>query len=343
MCIRDSMKRENHDEDLLDSRKRLSLGYPWDAELLPLPRIESSRVPAEALSNLLDTFGPSSAESNVGSIGTSLIPQLSRATDAAKSSESGRVRGVRQYGWILGGKQLRLPNGNVIGRPDEPGDLALRVGEQVFATASVGPHDRVFLGVRRAERGRGAMIAMEGGVLDPATTTGGSAAAAEYAPGDAVVHDGETLYIVEDVLGEGAFGAVYKARPAGGGGRALAVKSVKPSLPAEKKAKMHVQLAAEAAICFAIGRHAHLVSVHRVLPTPKGLLIVMDLVYGTDLREHAGKTFKGVLYLGGRAEANKRVDYLVAQLYLGLAHLHDRAVLHMDLKPDNLLVDGTRS
>ena len=61
-----------------------------------------------------------------------------------------------------------------------------------------------------AERGHGAMIAMEGGVLDPATTTGGSAAAAEYAPGDAVVHDGETLFIVEDVLGEGAFGAVYK-------------------------------------------------------------------------------------------------------------------------------------
>ena len=189
-----------------------------------------------------------------------------------------------------------------------------------------------------AERGHGAMIAMEGGVLDPTTTTGGSAAAAEYAPGDAVVHDGETLFIVEDVLGEGAFGAVYKVRPAVGGGRALAVKSVKPSLPAEKKAKMHVQLAAEAAICFAIGRHAHLVSVHRVLPTPKGLLIVMDLVYGTDLREHAGKTFKGVLYLGGRAEANKRVDYLVAQLYKGLAHLHGRAVLHMDLKPDNLMV-----
>ena len=40
------------------------------------------------------------------------------------------------------------------------------------------------------ERGHGAMIAMEGGVLDP-TTTGGSAAAAEYAPGDEVVHDGE--------------------------------------------------------------------------------------------------------------------------------------------------------
>ena len=182
-----------------------------------------------------------------------------------------------------------------------------------------------------AERGRGAMIAMEGGVLDPTTTTGGSAAAAEYAPGDAVAHDGKTLYIVEDVLGEGAFGAVYKVRPAVGGGAALAVKSVKPSLPAEKKAKMHVQLAAEAAICFAIGRHEHLVSVHRVLPTPKGLLIVMDLVDGPDLRELAGKTFKGVLYQGGRAEANKRVDYLVAQLYKGLAHLHGRAVLHLSL------------
>ena len=77
------------------------------------------------------------------------------------------------------------------------------------------------------------MMAMEGGVLDPTTTTGGSAAAAEYAPGDAVVHDGETLFIVEDVLGEGAFGAVYKA-VATAGGAPLALKSLTPArLPPE--------------------------------------------------------------------------------------------------------------
>ena len=51
-------RREWIDEELLDGRKRLSLEYPWDDDLLPLPRVESSRVPTEALTNLLDVLDP---------------------------------------------------------------------------------------------------------------------------------------------------------------------------------------------------------------------------------------------------------------------------------------------
>ena len=181
------------------------------------------------------------------------------------------------------------------------------------------------------ERGCGAMITMEGGVVDQVLT--GAAEAAEYGAGEQIAHDGKALFIIDAVLGNGAFGAVYKATPVGGGA-ALALKSVKPSLSPEKKREFQVQLAAESAICFAIGAHAHIVSVRRVLATPRGLVIAMDLVEGTDLRAHAGKAFRGPLYLGGRAEVNARVNSLVAQLYMGLAHLHDRAVLHMDIKPE---------
>ena len=84
-----------------------------------------------------------------------------------------------------------------------------------------------------------------------------------------------------------------------------------------------VQLAAESAICFAIGAHAHLVSVRRIVTTSKGLLIAMDLVEGTDLRAHAGKTYNGPLYQGGREAVNARVNSIVAQLYEGLGHLHE--------------------
>ena len=95
-----------------------------------------------------------------------------------------------------------------------------------------------------------------------------------------------------------------------------------------------MQLAEESAICFVIGLHPHIVSVHCVLTTPKGLLIALDLVEGADLRKLAGPNFNGTLYQGGRAKANERVDALVAQIYKGLAHLHARCVLHQDIKPE---------
>ena len=92
----------------------------------------------------------------------------------------------------------------------------------------------------------------------------------------------------------------------------------------------------ETGICFAVGAHPHIVSVRRVMPTLKGLLIAMDLVEGTDLLKYAGKEHKGPLsqQAGGREAVNRCIDSLVAQMYSGLAHLHKRAVLHMDIKPE---------
>lgn len=186
-----------------------------------------------------------------------------------------------------------------------------------------------------AEHDGGVMIAMEGGVLNQVTQ--GAAGEAEYTAGDQVTHlqGKEALYEIVKVLGEGAFGAVYEGKPTAGGG-AVALKAVRPSLPPEKKRQLQVQLAAESAICFAIGTHAHLVSVRRVLATPKGLLIAMDLVEGTDLFEYAGRDHNGPLYQkdGGRQAVNQCLDSLVAQLYSGLGWLHERAVLHMDIKPN---------
>ena len=187
------------------------------------------------------------------------------------------------------------------------------------------------------ERGRGAMLAMEGGVIDQATTATAAeaAATAEFRPGDRLAQaaGGDDL-VIEEILGAGAFGEVYKAKPSDGGA-ALALKSVKPSrLKPETFRDAQVQLAEESAICFVIGLHPHIVSVHGVLSTPKGLLIALDYVQGTDLRGLAGKSYNGPLYKGGRAEANRRVDSIVAQLFVGLAHLHSRAVLHQDIKPE---------
>ena len=124
------------------------------------------------------------------------------------------------------------------------------------------------------ERGRGAMLAMEGGVIDQATTATAAeaAATAEFRPGERLAQaaGGDDL-VIEEILGAGAFGEVYKAKVIGkkrwcgcvGRSRhskvsqaapnALALKSVKPSrLTPEKFRDAQVQLAEESAICFCL-------------------------------------------------------------------------------------------
>ena len=167
-----------------------------------------------------------------------------------------------------------------------------------------------------------------------------------YQPGESVLD-----FTIEAIIGNGEYGEVYKAK-ATDDGAVLALKSVKLSEQAADDIMLiakdpQVGFAAESAICFAIGLHPNIVSIRRVLSTRKGLLIAMDLVEGADLREFAGKmgpastssirasrSWNGPLYQGGRAQANARVDSLVAQLYKGLAHMHGRAILHNDIKPE---------
>ena len=107
---------------------------------MPLPRVESSRVPGEALSNLLDVLDPSQSVSDPN--GTPLVSQSSGAPgiDGSAGSSGFSVTDVRQHGWILRGKQLRLPNGKVIGRPydEEPESREDAVAERLFNTEPAG-------------------------------------------------------------------------------------------------------------------------------------------------------------------------------------------------------------
>ena len=67
------------------------------------------------------------------------------------------------------------------------------------------------------------------------------------------------------------------------------MKAIKDSLAPELRAKFEHSLAAECGICFAIGTHANVVSVRRVLPVfddvdtnANGMLVLLDPA-GVDL------------------------------------------------------------
>ena len=133
-------------------------------------------------------------------------------------------------------------------------------------------------------------------------------------------------YVIEELIGEGAMGRVYRAHHHRLTGRRFAVKVMLGDLAVDPEMRMRFAREAEATSRL---DHPGVVGVHDFGRTSTGLLfLVMELV--------EGDTLGRVLRRGPMAP--ERVIRLARQLCHGLAHAHARGVIHRDLKPDNILV-----
>src|SRR5688572_1252854 len=140
---------------------------------------------------------------------------------------------------------------------------------------------------------------------------------------------GEVLasrYRVESLLGEGAMGAVYKAKHVKVG-RAFAVKVLHPKLLEDLKVAQRFEREAELAGRL---RHPNVVGVVDVGETNDGLrYMVMDFAEGDDLAE----------LLGEAPMPAPRIVNLTRQLLEGLYHAHEAGLIHRDFKPENVIVE----
>jgi serine/threonine-protein kinase len=136
-------------------------------------------------------------------------------------------------------------------------------------------------------------------------------------------------YQLIEEIGRGAHGTVWRAR-ATATGREYAVKILRDlGTDAPKATARFLQ---ERGILLRM-RHENLVAVHDLLTTADGrLALVLDLVTGGTLRE--------LLRQRGSLPAAEAAE-LLAQVADGLAAAHGKAVVHRDLKPDNILLAPT--
>ena len=140
---------------------------------------------------------------------------------------------------------------------------------------------------------------------------------------------GQTLanrYQIEARLGEGAMGAVYRAKHVKVG-RAFAVKVLHPRLLEDKKVLARFEREAELAGRL---RHPNVIGVVDVGETGEGMrYMVMDFAEGPDLAS----------LLSEAPMKAERVTSLTRQLLEGLFHAHEQGLIHRDFKPENVIVE----
>jgi len=140
---------------------------------------------------------------------------------------------------------------------------------------------------------------------------------------------GSTLagrYVIEDLLGEGGMGRVYRARHAELP-RRFAIKILFGELAALSDMRTRFRMEAESAARL---DHPNLVAVVDVGETDEGLLyLAMEYV--------DGRSLGAIIDSEGPLEAG-RAAALARRLCRGLQHAHERGMVHRDFKPDNVLV-----
>jgi len=137
-------------------------------------------------------------------------------------------------------------------------------------------------------------------------------------------------YEIQDVLGKGAMGVVYKGwDPAIS--RGVAIKAItKSSLDAGELKHVINRFRHEAQ---AVGRlvHPRIVQIYDFGEDDQVAYIVMELVNGKTLAQHLEQEISYEI---------REVGEIIRQLLDGIGHAHAEGVIHRDIKPSNILINS---
>jgi serine/threonine protein kinase len=134
-------------------------------------------------------------------------------------------------------------------------------------------------------------------------------------------------YAIEGLLGQGGMGSVYKARDLTLD-RLVAIKVISGDMATNPQLKERFLLEARTVAKL---RHPNIVAVYSAGDLEGLLYFVMELVPGESLRD--------LLAREGKVEP-ARAERVLHELALALDYAHANGIVHRDVKPENILLDG---
>jgi len=132
-------------------------------------------------------------------------------------------------------------------------------------------------------------------------------------------------YKIQELVGEGAMGTVYRATDSVLG-RTVAVKVMNAAIAREKDHRQRFLREAQAAGSL---QHPNVVTIYDLGELDGHLFIAMEFVHGTDLE----KLMTGAEQLKLQSKLDIIVDVL-----MGLSYAHKHGIVHRDIKPANIRV-----
>jgi serine/threonine protein kinase len=133
-------------------------------------------------------------------------------------------------------------------------------------------------------------------------------------------------YVLEDELGRGGMGVVFRAFDTSLD-RPVALKFPLPKYVELREMRERFMIEARSAARL---RHIHIVTVHTVGQTDECPYIVMEFVEGQSLHDY--------IKSAGRLSPAKALS-IIRQVADGLAAAHSRDIIHLDIKPQNIMLD----
>ncbi|CAF1956890.1 unnamed protein product [Rotaria magnacalcarata] len=144
-----------------------------------------------------------------------------------------------------------------------------------------------------------------------------------------ITDDFDSFYEIQDDLGSGQFAVVKRVREISTGHEYAAKFVRKKKCTSGKRGLKREEILREADILSELAPHPNIITLHDVFENKHEIILVLELVGGGELFHYIAE--KDAL---SEEEAAK----FILQILEGVHHMHEKNIVHLDLKPENIML-----